>query len=270
MNDRTHRSGRRPAPRPGGRTNALGAAAGLVAGILAGAPPATAQMIYTQLPESGDTYVNACQRTPLHAEPSAYSKVVGTAEVGDELTVAKLTGEYLLPKSMRESGHDRTPEIGRKAEKKQHDPENFFPAWAKVETQSGDAYLTMRCLVSPGFFEEQNAEDAARKFKSAKMAEGGKGFNLKPASGGSGKGLSGQLAAYGEDRDAVKALLETNVDDPYRAFKDFRKAGGVGEFAPELDKPKLHKRPARDVERAPDKSFGEAMDDAGEELDDIF
>jgi len=117
-------------------------------------------------------------------------------------------------------------------------------------------------MVTPEFAEQQTIEDAERKFEQAAIAEGGKGFQLKPASGGSGKGLSGQLAAFGEDRDAVQALLDrSGATNPKVAFADFRAEGDLGEFAPTLDDPDLRDKPARDVRREPEGDMGDALGD---------
>lgn len=56
------------------RAHALGVAA-LTAAAIVGAvgapPPASAQMIYTQIPEPGDTFANACKQTPCTLRPTA-------------------------------------------------------------------------------------------------------------------------------------------------------------------------------------------------------
>jgi len=236
--------------------------AGLGVALLAPAP-AAGQMIYTQIPEPGETYKSACRDTPLHARPDAYSRVVGRAQFGTGFEVVAVTGEYLVPKSMRYSETHGMPDGDGRNQlgKKKLQPKDFFPAWTEVRHDGASAFITMRCLVSPGFFEQQTPEDAERRFEQAAIAEGGKGFRLKPASGGSGKGLSGQLAAFGEDRAAVEALMNANAQSPQTAHEAFRRAGGLGEFAAKIDDPALRERPARDVDRTSDKSAGEALGD---------
>lgn len=54
------------------------------------AGPAAAQMIYTEMPDPGDTFVTSCERLPLHAEPHAYAPVVEIAEFGDGYVVEAL------------------------------------------------------------------------------------------------------------------------------------------------------------------------------------
>ena len=258
---------RRTPPR---RAHALGVAA-LAAAVIVGAvgapTPASAQMIYTQIPDPGDTFANACEQTPLHAAPNGYADVVGTAAFKQTFTVVRVTEKYLLPKSMRYSTtHSNAQEAwDQQRGKAEYDPRDFFPAWVEVETDDGTAFITMRCMVSPEFAEQQTIEDAERKFEQAAIAEGGKGFQLKPASGGSGKGLSGQLAALGEDRDAVEALLSRGNVNPQVDFKDFRRAGGLGEFAPAIDDRDLRAKPARDFKRAPE--GGASVSDA---LNNLF
>ena len=229
---------------------------------------ASAQLIYTQIPESGETFANACTRTPLHAAPNGYAEVVGTAAFKQSFEVVQVTGKYLLPKSMRYSTtHGSTEDAwDRQRGRLDHDPRDFFPAWAEVRTDTGTAFITMRCLVSPEFAEQQTIEDAERKFEQAAIAEGGKGFSLKPASGGSGKGLAGQLASLGEDRTAVQALLDRETPDPQVTFRDFRQAGGLGEFGPEIDDPDLRAKPARDVKRTPTGSPSDAINHAFDSL----
>jgi hypothetical protein len=243
------------------------AAAAVTCGAVSAAPVA-AQLIYTQVPEPGDTFANACTQTPLHAEPDGYAEVVGTATFEQTFEVVQVTGKYLLPKSMRYSTtHGDTEDAwARQRGELEYHPRDFFPAWVEVKTDHGHAFITMRCLVSPEFAEQQTIEDAERKFEQAAIAQGGKGFNLKPASGGSGKGLAGQLAGLGDDRAAVQALLRRRTPNPQAAFKDFRAAGDLGEFAPEIDDPNLRAKPARDIERAPSGDPGEAIDDAFDKM----
>lgn len=249
----------------------VGAAVALAAGLgWAIAPtPASAQLIYTQIPEPGETFANACTRTPLHAAPNGYAEVVGTAAFKQTFEVVQVTGKYLLPKSMRYSTtHGSTEDAwDRQRGRLDHDPRDFFPAWAEVRTDTGTAFITMRCLVSPEFAEQQTIEEAERKFEKAAIAEGGKGFQVKPASGGSGKGLAGQLASLGEDRAAVQALLERETPNPQVTFRDFREAGGLGEFGPEIDDPDLRNKPARDVKRAP---TGKPSDAVNHAFDSLF
>lgn len=249
------------------RAHALGVAA-LTAAAIVGAvgapPPASAQMIYTQIPEPGDTFANACKQTPLHAAPNGYADVVDTADFKQTFTVVGVTEKYLLPKSMRYSTtHSNAQEAWEQQRgEAEYDPRDFFPAWVEVETGEGTAFITMRCMVSPDFAEQQTIEDAERKFEQAAIAEGGKGFQLKPASGGSGKGLSGQLAAFGKDQDAVQALLDRmGGTNPQVAFAAFRAEGGLGEYAPELADPDLRDKPARDVRREPEGDMGDALGD---------
>jgi hypothetical protein len=252
------------------RAHALGVAAvawAVIVGAVGAAAPASAQLIYTQIPEPGDTFANACEQTPLHAAPNGYAEVVGTAAFKQTFKVVAVTEKYLLPKSMRYSTtHGSTEDAwDRQRGRVEHDPRDFFPAWVEVETDDGTAFVTMRCMVTPEFAEQQTIEDAERKFEQAAIAEGGKGFQLKPASGGSGKGLSGQLAALGEDRDAVAALLARGNVNPQVSYKDFRRAGGLGEFAPAINDPDLRAKPARDVKRAPEggaAGAGAAVNDA--------
>ena len=252
------------------RAHALGVAAiawAVIVGAVGAAAPASAQLIYTQIPEPGDTFANACERTPLHAAPNGYANVVGTAAFKQTFKVVGVTEKYLLPKSMRYSTThgDAEDAWARQRGKIEHDPRDFFPAWVEVETDDGTAFISMRCMVSPEFAKQQTFEDAERKFEQAAIADGGKGFQLKPASGGSGKGLSGQLAAFGEDRDAVEALLARANVNPQAGYKDFRRAGGLGEFAPAIDDPDLRAKPARDVKRAPEggaAGAGAAVNDA--------
>lgn len=248
------------------RDLAIAAAAITVAAFAAA--PAWAQMIYTQIPEPGDTFTNACTDTPLHAAPNGYAEVVGTAEFRQSFKVVEVTGRYLLPKSMRYSSTHGDPSDSWERQRGEidYDPRDFFPAWVEVETDDRTAFITMRCLVSPEFAEQQTIEDAERKFEQAAIADGGKGFNLKPASGGSGKGLAGQLAALGEDRTAVEALLTRQAPNPQVSFKGFREAGGLGEFAPAIDDENLRAKPARDVERTPSGDPGDDLDNAFDEL----
>ncbi len=232
------------------------------AGMSLASPPAAAQLIYTQVPEPGETFTNACTQTPLHAAPNGFARTIGTAQFKQAFEVVGVTGKYLLPKSMRYSTtHGNTQEAwDQQRGRAEYDPRDFFPAWVEVKTADGTAFITMRCMVSPEFAEQQTIEDAERKFEQAAIAEGGKGFQLKPASGGSGKGLSGQLAAFGADRDAVQALLDrTGRTDPQVAFADFRAEGGLGEHAPELADPDLRDKPARDVRREPEGDLGDAL-----------
>lgn len=261
----------RPSSRPatrsiGGRTpRALRAltVAGALAGAVVAAPTASAQLIYTQIPEPGDTFANACEQTPLHAEPDGYADVVGTAAFKQTFEVVALAGKYLLPKSMRYStthGSTNAEDAWKQQRgEAEYDPRDFFPAWAEVRTDDGTAFIAMRCLVSVEFAEAQNIENAERKFKQAKVAGAGKGFNYKPASGGSGKGLSGTLASAGENRAAVEYLLQRRTANPQAEFADFRKAGGLGEFATGIDDPGLRDRPARDVRRDPEGDLGDAL-----------
>lgn len=223
--------------------------------------PASAQLIYTQIPEPGDTFANACTQTPLHAAPNGYAEVVGTAAFQQTFEVVRVTGKYLLPKSMRYSSTHSSAEDAWARQRGQidHDPRDFFPAWAEVRTNAGSAFITMRCLVSREFAEKQTYDDAERKFEQAAIADGGKGFALKPASGGSGKGLAGQLASLGEDRAAVRALLDRDTPNPQVAFRDFRAAGGLGEFGPEIADPDLRAKPARDIKQKPTGSAGDAI-----------
>ena len=239
------------------------AVAGALAFAVVAPPTASAQLIYTQIPEPGDTFANACEQTPLHAEPNGYADVVGTASFKQTFEVVALAGEYLLPKSMRYStthGSTSSDDAWRQQRgEAEYDPRDFFPAWAEVRTGGGTAFIPMRCLVSVEFAEEQNIENAERKFKQAKVADAGKGFNYKPASGGSGKGLSGTLASAGENRAAVEYLLQRRTPNPQAEFADFRKAGGLGEFAPGIDDPGLRDTPARDVRREPEGDLGDAL-----------
>ena len=254
----------RDADRAARRVRDLHIAAALtlaVAGISLAPAPAAAQMIYTQIPDAGERFANACEETPLHAAPNGYSEVVGQATFRQTFEVVEVTGEYLLPKSMRYSTTHGASEdaFDRQRGRLKHHPKDFFPAWAEVQTEDGTAFISMRCLVSPEFAEQQNPENAERKFEQAAIADGGKGFGLKPASGGSGKGLAGQLAGLGEDRGAVEALLTRQTSNPQEAFKAFREAGGVGEFAAETDDPDLRDKPARDVKRQPEGDLGDAL-----------
>lgn len=256
-------------PRRNARLRTFAIAAGAVTTAAFAAVPASAQMIYTQIPEPGDTFANACTRTPLHAAPNGYAEVVGSAAFKQTFEVVEVTGKYLLPKSMRYSTTHGTSEDAwaRQRGEIDHDPRDFFPAWVEVETDGGTAFITMRCMVSPEFAEQQTIEDAERKFEKAAIASGGKGFGLKPASGGSGKGLAGQLAGRSEDRAAVEALLARQAPNPQLSFKSFREAGGLGEFAAAVDDPDLRAKPARDVKRAP---TGDASDAVGNAFDNLF
>ena len=231
------------------------------AGTFLAAAPAAGQMIYAQIPDPGESFTNACEETPLHAAPNGYAEVVATAAFGETFEVVEVTGKYLLPKSMRYSTTHGSSEdaFDRQRGRLEHHPKDFFPAWAEVKTGGGTAFISMRCMVTPEFAEQQNAENAERKFEQAAIVDGGKGFGLKPASGGSGKGLAGQLAALGEDRGAVEALLNRQTSNPQEAFRAFREAGGVGEFAAKIDDPDLRDKPARDVKREPEGDLGDAL-----------
>jgi hypothetical protein len=242
---------------------ALAVAAATLAGAAIAASTASAQLIYTQIPEPGDTFANACTETPLHAEPNGYADVVGTASFKQTFEVVALAGKYLLPKSMRYStthGSTNTQDAWKQQRgEAEYDPRDFFPAWAEVRTEDGTAFIPMRCLVSVEFAEEQNIENAERKFEQAKVSGAGKGFALKPASGGSGKGLAGTLASAGRNSEAVEYLLERRTANPQAAFADFRQAGGLGEFATGIDDPGLRDTPARDVRREPEGDLGDAL-----------
>jgi hypothetical protein len=240
-------------------------AAALTAATFLGAGPAAAQMIYTQFPEPGETFVNSCDVLPLHAEPSALSAVVDEARFGDRFKVVGTTGRYLLPKSMRYSETHGTTggnDNWRASEREYHE-RDFFYAWTEVETLQGPAFASTRCLTSPEFHADQTFEDAARKFDQAKIGDGGKGFSVTPASGGAGKGLSGQIAQGDTDAQAVQRLLQRAAGNPQADFAEFRREGRLGEYADVPNDAKLRDEPARDVpiDPAEQKDLDEALGD---------
>jgi hypothetical protein len=151
----------------------------------------------------------------------------------------------------------------QRASEKQYHERDFFYAWTEVKAADGTAFAATRCLTSPEFHADQTFEDAARKFDQAAIGDGGKGFSMKPASGGAGKGLAGQIAQAGDDVQAVQRLLQRAASNPQVAFAEFRREGRLGEYADVPDDAKLRDEPARDVPLAPSerKGLGEALGD---------
>ncbi|MBK1669681.1 hypothetical protein CKO28_16705 [Rhodovibrio sodomensis] len=118
---------------------ALVTAAAVFAGAAVAAPTASAQLIYTQIPEPGDTFVNACEQTPLHAQPNGYAEVVSTAAFEQRFEVVGLAGKYLLPKSMRYSTtHGSTEDAwDRQRGRVEHDRRDFSRPGSRSRPTTG-------------------------------------------------------------------------------------------------------------------------------------
>lgn len=214
----------------------------------------SAQSIYVETPEPGETFVNACFDLPLHAQPSAFSTVVAMAGMGDRLEVLGQTGRFVVAESMRQDDYDTSdPNTPYETSGDQGLREGDIRfAWTKVHFGGAAVYASSRCLVSPGFYRKQDPGNALRRLENSTVASTGKGFNLKPASGGAGKGFDVKPASGGAGKginvqpaaggagesgkvvyrsaDAIEQLQAQTEPNPKDAYEDFRRRGHLGEF----------------------------------------
>jgi len=103
---------------------------------------AYAGLAMNDLPGRNQTWMVACQKLPMHASATGYSKTVGFLNYKDHVKIKKLSVKYELPPSQQKQAPEND------------DPTaiNFEPslyAWAQVNGPSGKkGFVPVSCLVN--------------------------------------------------------------------------------------------------------------------------
>ena len=156
----------------------------------------------------GSMYV-ACQFLPLHRQASGYAETLAVLKFGAEVTVLGVSNLYRL-----------------------EDGGTELPTWARVKTKSSgqSGYIAARCLVEQDMLPSQ-APDAAREGANTEGAdEAGRGFSeYEEGDLFAMQGARGQAVVGEANYPAIDGYLQQQqVSDPASAYRDFRRAGGLG------------------------------------------
>jgi hypothetical protein len=168
---------------------------------------------------SGDDLYVGCRFVPVHERPSGYSSVAGMIEFGARVKVLELVD--LVKNDDTESPGKRGKRSGENA------------SWARVEAGNLQGYVPTRCLVTARMLRRQDPNKALGKIESKPSEVAGKGFSeTEDGDLNALKGMSGQAHTAGADYEGIDRIVKSPAQyDPKDSYVDFRKEGGVGEFA---------------------------------------